>query len=123
MDSTNLLLYGTCNLQSDAYMILNIFQTFSEQLFIRQVWTATLIYKLPYFEKQVFLKASKSSQETPMLESLFNKIAGSRTATVLKKRLLTKVFCCEFYETFKNASCFCILKISVPVAEFTSAID
>ena len=59
-----------------------------------------------------------------MLESLFNKITDLRTATVLKKRL-TKAFCCEFYETFKNTSsgCFCILKLSVPIAEFTSVID
>ena len=49
-------------------MLLDIFQTFLEQLFSRQLWTATIIYNLFYFEKQstakkVFLKISQSLQE------------------------------------------------------------
>ena len=51
-------------------MLQDVFQAFREQLFIRQLWTAALMYKLSYFEKQalrkkVFLKASQSSQENP----------------------------------------------------------
>ena len=59
-----------------------------------------------------------------MSESLFNEIAEPRHATILTN-ILTKVFSFEFYETFRNTSgsCFCILKISVPVAEFNSAVD
>ena len=66
----------------------------------------------------------KVHRKTLFLESLFIKIVGPRPATVLKRRL-AKVLSCEFYETFKNTSggSFCMLKISVPVAEFTSAVD
>ena len=38
------------------------------------------------FCKNLFLKISQNSQETPMPESLFNKVAGW-PATLLKKRL------------------------------------
>ena len=38
-----------------------------------------------------------------MKESLFNKVAGLRSATLLKKRLtLAQVFPCEFCEIYKN---------------------
>ena len=56
-------------------MLLGIFQTFSEQLFIRQLWTAALVYKLLYFQKlalgkKVFLKASKFTGKH-LCQSLF----------------------------------------------------
>ena len=70
-------------------MLLDIFQIFSE-LFIRQLWTAVIIYKLSHFEKQafvkkVFLKISQNSQENTMSESFFNKVADLKPATVLKR--------------------------------------
>ena len=57
-------------------MPLDISQTFSEQLFIRQLWTAALIYELSYFEKQAFgkkmlIKASQSSQENTCVRVSF----------------------------------------------------
>ena len=48
------------------------------------------------FSKFVFLKFSHYSQESPMLESLFNKVAGLRSATLLKKRLWHKCFPVNF---------------------------
>ena len=39
-----------------------------------------------------------------MPESLFNKVAGLRSATLLRKRLLAQMFPCEFCEIFKNTS-------------------
>ena len=58
-------------------MLLDIFQIFSEQLFIRQLWMAALVYKLSYFEKQalwkkVFLKALQSSQENTCFTVFFD---------------------------------------------------
>ena len=43
----------------------------------------------------------------------------------IKKRLWQRCFPMNFCETFENTSSgyFCILKISVPVVEFTSAVD
>ena len=35
--------------------------------------------------RKVFLNISQYSQETPVLESLFNKVAGLRTCTLLKR--------------------------------------
>ena len=63
---TELVTYRS--LQSDADMLLNIFQIFSEQLFTRQLKPATVIHKLSYFDKQslatkVFLKTSQSPQK------------------------------------------------------------
>ena len=37
-----------------------------------------------------------------MPESLFNKVAGLRPATLLKTETLAQVFSCEFCETSKN---------------------
>ena len=56
-------------LKSDLDTLVDIFQLFSGQNFIRQLWMATVLYKLSYFEKQsvakkVFLKILQSSQET-----------------------------------------------------------
>ena len=74
VDSTNLWLYGTCNLQSSADMLLDISQIFLEKLFIKQLCTAAVIYKPLYFEKQTqkaFLKASQSSQENTCVRVSF----------------------------------------------------
>ena len=43
-------------LKFDADILLDIFQTFSEQLFIRQLWMTAIIYKISYFEKQSLAK-------------------------------------------------------------------
>ena len=43
-----------------------------------------------YFSKQVFLKTSQYSQETPVFEYLFEKVAG--VATLLKRDSNTGVF-------------------------------
>ena len=45
---------------------------------------------------------SQISQEKPVLESLFDKVAGLRSCNFIKKRLLTQVFSCEICEIFKN---------------------
>ena len=37
-------------------------------------------------------------------ESLFNKVAALRHATLIKKKTLAQVFSCEFYEISKNTS-------------------
>ena len=51
--------------------------------------------------KKVFLEILHNSQENTYANSLcFNKVA--RPATLLKKRLLTQVFFCEFWEISKN---------------------
>ena len=42
--------------------------------------------------KKVFLKISQISQKTPVLESRFDKVAGLRLATLLKKDSDTGVF-------------------------------
>ena len=69
VDSTNLSfteLVTYRNLQFDVDMLLDIFQIFSEQLFTRQLQPATVIQKLPYFEKQTLAKKllSKISQSS-----------------------------------------------------------
>ena len=38
----------------------------------------------------------------PVLESLFNNVAGIRTATLLKRETATQALSCEYYEIFKN---------------------
>ena len=37
-----------------------------------------------------------------MSESLFNKVAGLRPATLFKKEILALVFSCEFYEFIRT---------------------
>ena len=79
VDLIHFYLYGICNLTKVAtrrIMLLNIFQTFSEQIFIRKLWTATIICNLSYFEKQLHAKKvffknfTKFTEKTPVLESL-----------------------------------------------------
>ena len=41
-------------------------------------------------------------RKTPAPESLFNKVAGLRPATLLKKKILAQVFSCEFFEICEN---------------------
>ena len=44
-----------------------------------------------------------------MAKSLFNKVAGLRSTTLLKKTTLAQVFSCEFCEIFKS-KIFCYYK-------------
>ena len=41
-------------------------------------------------------------RKTPVLESLFNKVAGLQACNVIIKETPTQVFSCEICETFKN---------------------
>ena len=96
---------------------------------------AAIIYKLSYFEKQsltkkVFLKILRSSQKNTCvgvsyLINLQGWCLQLYYCYFIKKETLASVFSCEFSETFKNTSgdCFFILKISLKVTEFTSAVD
>ena len=43
-------------------------------------------------QKKVFSKISQNSQETPVLEPLFNKLAGLMTKNLLKRRILHRCF-------------------------------
>ena len=51
--------------------------------------------------KKGVLRISQNSQENTCVKVSFNKVAGLRPATLLKKRL-AQVFFCEFSEIFKN---------------------
>ena len=46
--------------------------------------------------KQMFLKISQVSQETPVLESLFNKVAGLNACNFVKNRLQHRCFAMKF---------------------------
>ena len=46
--------------------------------------------------KKVFLEISQNSQENTWPESLFNKVAGLRPVTLLKRRLWHKCFLVNF---------------------------
>ena len=52
--------------------------------------------------KTAILKILQYSQETPVLESLFNKVAGIRACSLIKKETPTQVFSCEYCEILKN---------------------
>ena len=70
VNSTNLQFNRTCNLklQSDVDIFLDIFQIFSEQHFIRQLWPAAFKCKLC---KKGVLKNSQSSQKNACVEVSF----------------------------------------------------
>ena len=82
VDLIHFYLYGICNLTkvgTRRIMLLDIFQTFSEQIFIRKLWTAAIIYNLLYFEKQshakkVFLKISQSSSKNTCFRVSLSKL-------------------------------------------------
>ena len=57
-----------------------------------------------FCEKRWSGKFRKTHRKTPVLESLFNKIADYRPATLLKENP-TQVFSVEFCELFKNSFC------------------
>ena len=86
-----------------------------------------LPHSITFFQKQpseVFFKKRCSSNfrkthtKIPVPESLFNKVAGARPVTLLKRETLSQVFPCEFCKISKNtfftehlwvtASVFCI---------------
>ena len=75
--------------------------SFKEQLFIEQFQKQSFPDVLRRFSEE-FLKLHK---KVLVLEPLFKKLAGSRTATLLKKTP-TKVFSCEVCEIFKNTFFF-----------------
>ena len=52
--------------------------------------------------KKVFLKICQNSQENTCVGIFFNKVAGLRSATLLKKRLWHRLFSCEFWQIYKN---------------------
>ena len=53
--------------------------------------------------KTLFIKISQNPHENNCTRVFFNKVAGIRTATLLKHRLW-QVFSCEFFEILKNTS-------------------
>ena len=54
------------------------------------------------FCKKVFLKVCKIHRKTCARVSFFNKVAGLRPATLLKKRLWHRCFFCEICKIFKT---------------------
>ena len=53
--------------------------------------------------EEMFLKIFAKFKEKHLCQSLvFNKVAGLRPATLLKKKTLSQVFSCEFCEIYKN---------------------
>ena len=52
--------------------------------------------------KKVFLKLLHISQETLLLESLFNQVGGQKVFNFIKKETPTQVFSCEICQLFKN---------------------
>ena len=56
-----------------------------------------------FYEEKVFLEISQNSQENTCARvSFFNKVAGLRPVTLLKKESPAQVFSCEFFEISKN---------------------
>ena len=58
--------------------------------------------KKVFYEKRCSNKLHKIHRKTPVPKSFFNKIAGLRTAALLKKRCLSQVLSCEFCEMYTN---------------------
>ena len=52
--------------------------------------------------KKVFLEIWQNSQKNTCARTSFNKVAGFRPATLLKKETLAQMFFCEFCEISKN---------------------
>ena len=63
-----------------------------------------MVKKLPLevFYKKAVLKLLQYSQETPVLESLFNKVAGLRPASLSKKRLWHRCFPVNFLKFLRT---------------------
>ena len=55
-----------------------------------------------FYQKSCSLKFRKFNGKAPVLESLFDKIAGLRTCNFSKNRLQHRFFSCEICEIFKN---------------------
>ena len=55
-------------------------------------WTKFINNLSEMSTKSMLLKISQNSQETPMSESFFNKVAGCRPATLLKRESGAGVF-------------------------------
>ena len=52
--------------------------------------------------KKMFLKFHKFHKISPVLGSLFNKVAGLKACNFIKNRLPTQVFSCQICQIFKN---------------------
>ena len=83
------------------FALRSIFQTQSEYYPFQQRSNRSQMF----FETGVFRNRSKfcniHSKTTPVLESLFNKVAGLKASNFIKKRYL-HVFSCEYCKVFKN---------------------
>ena len=55
-----------------------------------------------FCKKGVLKNFANLTEKTPVLEPLFNKVAGLNGCNAIKKRLVIRVFSCEYFETFKN---------------------
>ena len=63
--------------------------------------------------KQIFLKLGKFQRKAPVLECLYNKVAGSQARNVIKKRLQKRCFPVKFAKFLRtpfsrnnSSSCF-----------------
>ena len=55
-----------------------------------------------FYKKGTFKNFTKFTGKHLFQSLVFNKVAGLRSATLLKKETLAQVFSCEFCEIFKN---------------------
>ena len=81
---------------------------FSEQLLFRTaIFHNSHLQEQPsevlFFKKGCSKKFCNIHRKTPMLESLFNKVAGLQGCSFIKKRLQHRCFFCEYYKLFKNS--------------------
>ena len=63
--------------------------------------------------KQMFLKYLQNHKKTPVLESLFNKVADLKACNFIKKRLQGKFLRAAFLQN-TSGSCFCIISLEFP---------
>ena len=82
---------------------LLLLHTFHQQKYSSFRETSNISQKQPpeVFYKGVLKNFTKFSEKHLCQSLLFNKVAGLRTASLLKKTL-AQVFSCEFWEIFKN---------------------
>ena len=77
------------------------------------LWRAKEV-ALMFSVKQVFLKFCNIHRKIPVLESLFNKVAGLQRVTLSKKETLVQMFSYEFLKILRHVflstppgDCFC----------------
>ena len=66
------------------------------------IWTSSKRLTVSLKIKLVFLHISFEHRKTPVLESLFRKVAGLKACKFIKKKAATQVFSREHCEIFKN---------------------